>query len=39
MKEKMSGIMMIIQNMEDITPNNLTNKAVQIRNDLSLESY
>ena len=35
MKEKMSGIMMIIQNMEDITPNDLINKAVQIRNDLS----
>ena len=35
MKEKMSGIMMIIQNLEDITAYDLINKAVQIRNDLS----
>ena len=35
MKEKMSGIMMIIQNLEDITALDLINKAVQIRNELS----
>ena len=35
MKEKMSGIMMIIQNLEDITACDLINKAVQIRNELS----
>ena len=35
MKEKMSGIMMIIQNLEDITVYDLINKAVQIRNELS----
>ena len=31
----MSGIMMIIQNLEDITVYDLINKAVQIRNELS----
>lgn len=35
MKEQMSGIMMIIQNLEDITADALINKAVQIRNELS----
>ena len=35
MKEQMSGIMMIIQNLEDITAYDLINKAVQIRNELS----
>ena len=35
MKEQMSGIMMIIQNLEDITAYDLINKAIQIRNELS----
>ena len=35
MKESMSGIMMIIQNLEDISAIDLINKAVQIRNELS----
>ncbi len=35
MKEKMSGIMMIVQNLEDITVYDLINKAVKIRNELS----
>ena len=35
MKEQMSGIMMIIQNLEDISAYDLINKAVQIRNELS----
>ena len=35
MKEKMAGIMIIIQNLEDITAYDLINKAVQIRNELS----
>ena len=35
MKEKMAGIMMIVQNLEDITIYDLIKKAVSIRNELS----
>ena len=35
MKEKMSGIMMEIQNLEDITVYDLMNTAVKIRSELN----